>query len=296
MILRRLLVAVALVATVTACSDDGDAPLPLGNGSEGTPQTQSTGTETSGAPATGGAPTTSAAPGEPTATSPAPSTSAGPNTASRPAPDVGPVGSFAAFYLRPDESDQILVDVHSQAGAEPRSATLDHLASVLGQVSGKSVSVSRSAVGGGGQRWTAEAIRDLADSVSPAQSRDRAVLTLLYLRGDFAGGENVVGVAVRSDVAAVFADKVTEAAGVLGNPAAVEDAVSMHEIGHILGLVDLVLETGRQDPEHPGHSPNRESVMYYAVESTLIGTILEGGPPRDFDRADLDDLARIRSG
>lgn len=296
MILRRLLVAVALVVLVTACSEDGDTPLTAEPGSEGTPQTQPTGTDTSSAPSTDGAPTTSAAPGEPTTTSQPPSTTGAPDTADRPAPDVGPVGGFAAFYLRPDESDQVLVDVHSQAGAEPRSATLDHLVSVLGQVSGKSVSVSRSAVGGGGQRWTAQAIRDLADSVSPAQSRDRSVLTLLYLRGEFADGENVVGVAVRSDVAAVFGDKVAEAAGVLGNPAAVEDAVSMHEIGHILGLVDLVLETGRQDPEHPGHSPNRESVMYYAVESTLIGTILEGGPPRDFDRADLDDLARIRNG
>lgn len=296
MILRRLLVALALVAVVTACAEDGDAALPADSGSEGAPQTQPTGTDTSNPPVTGGAPSTSVPPGEPTGTSPAPPTSAAEVTATRPAPDVGPVGSYAAFYLRPDESAQILVDVHSQSGAEPRSATLDHLVSVLGQVSGKSVAASRSAVGGGGQRWTAQAIRDLADSVSPAQSRERSVLTLLYLRGEFADSEKVVGVAVRSDVAAVFGDKVAEAAGVLGNPAAVEDAVSMHEVGHILGLVDLVLETGRQDPEHPGHSPNRESVMYYAVESTLIGTILEGGPPRDFDRADLDDLARIRNG
>ena len=55
-----------------------------------------------------------------------------------------------------------------------------------------------------------------------------------------------------------------------------------------------MLATGRADPEHPGHSPNRGSVMYHAVESTLLGTVLSGGPPRDFDADDLADLAAIR--
>ena len=68
----------------------------------------------------------------------------------------------------------------------------------------------------------------------------------------------------------------------------------MHEVGHLLGLVDLVLDTGRADPEHPGHSSNRSSVMYWAVESTLITDVLAGGPPRDFDADDLRDLAAIR--
>ena len=67
----------------------------------------------------------------------------------------------------------------------------------------------------------------------------------------------------------------------------------MHEVGHLLGLVDLVLETGRQDPEHPGHSRNRGSVMYFAVESTLVGDLLGGGPPTRFDDADRADLRAI---
>jgi hypothetical protein len=77
---------------------------------------------------------------------------------------------------------------------------------------------------------------------------------------------------------------------------AIEDAVTMHELGHLLGLVDLVLSTGRGDPEHPGHSRNRASVMYWAVESDLVADLLQGGPPRDFDSADLADLATIRNG
>jgi hypothetical protein len=84
------------------------------------------------------------------------------------------------------------------------------------------------------------------------------------------------------------------AAGLLGDPDRVELAVATHELGHLLGLVDLVLHTGREDPEHPGHSPDRESVMIWAVETDLVTTLLGGGPPTDFDAADRADLSAIR--
>lgn len=208
----------------------------------------------------------------------------------------GGVGSLAGRYLRPDGSEQVLVQVLAQDGAGPRPAVVERVRAVLADVSGKPVTLAFAGLEGGSRQWTSDELRALADRSSPAQTRQQAVLTLLFVHGGFAENDRAVGVAVRGDVAAVFAERVTEAAGTLGDRSAVEDAVTMHEVGHLLGLVDLVLDTGRQDPEHPGHSPNRESVMYYAVESTLLGSILTGGPPRDFDQADLDDLARIRNG
>lgn len=209
---------------------------------------------------------------------------------------VGPVGSLAGRYLRPSASERVLVQVLAQEGAAPLPAVPERVRQVLGGLSGKPVSVATAALDGGPRSWTGAELRALADSASPPQTPEQAVLTLLFLRGGFAENERAVGVAVRGDVAAVFAERVDEAAGMLGNRSAVEDAVTMHEVGHLLGLVDLVLDTRRSDPEHPGHSPNRASVMYYAVESTVLGSVLAGGPPRDFDQDDLDDLARIRNG
>ncbi len=221
---------------------------------------------------------------------------ADPTVPATPAPEPGPVGSYAAFYLRPAASASIVVQVLAQDGAAPQPSTVQRVTSTLAQVAGKPVSATAAALAGGARQWTADELRALADEAGAAQTRDRAVLTLLFLRGGFAANERAVGVAVRGDVAAVFAERVDEAAGMLGDRTAVEEAVSVHEVGHLLGLVDLVLDTGRADPEHPGHSPNRDSVMYYAVESTLLGSVLAGGPPREFDQADLDDLARIRNG
>lgn len=218
-----------------------------------------------------------------------------PSEAPGPAP-VGPVGSAAVRYLRPSGSERVLVQVLVQDGAAPQAAVPERIRQVLAELSGKPVTMATAAVGGGARAWTSDELRALADSSSPAQTAEQAVLSLLFLRGGFAENEGAVGVAVRGDVAAVFAERVDEAAGPFGDRGAVQDAVAMHEVGHLLGLVDLVVDSGRDDPEHPGHSPNRGSVMYYAVESTLLGTLLSGGPPRDFDQADLDELARIRNG
>lgn len=304
--LRSLLATLACLLVVAACAADADPVDGAGDASattasEGVVVEDPVGDEQQ--PATGGdVPATTGGAAASPRTSPSTdagavesSTTTAPPVAT-PSPAPGPVGAYAGFYLRPGESAAVLVQVLAQDGAAPRPETLDHVAAVLGRVSGKAVSVTTGGVDGGARQWRSEDLRALADAAGTAQSPDQAVLTLLFLGGGSADNERAVGIAVRSDVAAVFADRVDEAAGVLGSRAAVEDAVTLHEVGHLLGLVDLVLDTGREDPEHPGHSPNRDSVMYHAVESTLLGTLLSGGPPRDFDQADLDDLARIRGG
>lgn len=300
---RRLLALLAAASIAVACSTGADpeagqqattAPAPTdGADGAGTPGPGAV-ADPAGEPVDPGAPAGTAPgggpPGPPTVDAGAPTTAP---AAVVPAP--GAVGAWAGFYLRPAASSSIVVRVLAQDGAAPRPATLQHVTATLAEVSGKPVSATTTSLGGGAARsWTADELRGLADGA--AQSVDRAVLTLLFVRGGFAENERAVGVAVRSDVAAVFAERVGEAAGMLGDRAVVEEAVAVHEVGHLLGLVDLVLDTGRADPEHPGHSPNRGSVMYYAVESTLLGSVLSGGPPREFDRADLDDLARIRHG
>lgn len=296
--LAVFLVAASMMAG--ACSGGGD-----GDDVSAVPQT--TTTVSDGAPTTdaGGAPgpaeTTPAGPAGPGPSPTAPPANGAPSgpaptTTTAPVPAPGGVGGYAAFYLRPSESSTVVLDVHSQAGAEPTGETLAHVQATLRDVSGKEVGLNGGTVDGGARSWTAADIRALADRIGLDQSRQRAVITFLYLRGGFADSDTVLGVAVRSDVVAIFSDRVREASGPLTSSTRVETAVSTHELGHLLGLVDLVLDTGRDDPEHPGHSTNRGSVMFWAVESTLVGSLLEGGPPTTFDAADRADIAAIRNG
>lgn len=291
--------AAAVVATACGGSDGDTATDATSTSVTADPGTPATDPAAPGDPddTTQPGPSPSAAPGETPATTAPPGSTASPSTTAAAAvPAPGAVGGYAAFYLRPSESTSVVLDVHSQKGAEPSGDSVAHVRALLADVTGKQVALNGGSIAGEGRAWTADEIRALADRTGLAQSRDRSVLKLFFLRGEFADSDTVLGVAVRSDVAAIFSDKVDSAAGPLDSPTRIETAVTTHEMGHLLGLVDLVLATGREDPEHPGHSSNRQSVMYWAVESTLVGSLLEGGPPTTFDSADRADLATIRKG
>lgn len=304
--LRRLslrpasvLLALALLA---GCADGRKIEVELGepDGRGGEPATPPPEGDGTGRPPGGGAPGTattrrSAPPPTRPGGEPAPSPRGG--TAEEDGASGGP-GAFARTLLRPEPASAVVFERLEQSGARPRQASIDHAKSVLRSVTGKNVSEPAPvAVPGGAREWSPEAIRDTADRMTKAgQGGGQAVLHALFLRGNLQGNDEVLGVAVRGDVLAIFSDAVSAAGTPLISGGAIEDAVLMHELGHLLGLVDLARDTGRADPEHPGHSPNRESVMYWAVESSLVTEVLTGGPPRDFDRQDLADLAALRNG
>lgn len=81
-----------------------------------------------------------------------------------------------------------------------------------------------------------------------------------------------------------------------------EASVFTHEVGHVLGLVDLGLPmvTDHKDPERGPHSANEDCVMYWAYSGeqvvNLLADRLMGGQQEalGFDEACLDDIAALR--
>lgn len=186
----------------------------------------------------------------------------------------------------------------AQSGATIAEAAVERSARVLGEVTAKPVEArSTMALRTDDTDWSADEIRRTADAATAvSQGGGRAALRLLLLRGTYEGREDVLGVAVRGDTVALFTDNIARAATPFVSRHAIGDAVLLHELGHVLGLVDLARNTGRADKDHPEHSPNSASVMFWAVESSLVGQVLNGPPPKDFDAADLADLRALREG
>jgi hypothetical protein len=310
----RAVVAAAVLLVAGACGGSGGGGSAGGTGVYGDPGAEGAGTTApragAGAASAGGsrAPATTGADrgagggggsaAAPTATAPrvGASGSSGAGGAAKQVTVSGPPGSYARPLLRTGDGQAILLDLLAQEGAALRPSAVDHLVAVLKRESGKAVTTSSTTIPDGPQQWTADDLTATADQRSANKATpDRHVVHVLAVHGTYEQA-GVLGIAVRGDVYAVFTDEVGKAGSPLVPAAVIEEAVSTHELGHVLGLVDLVLDTNRGDPDHPGHSKSRGSVMYWAVDSDLVTQVIGGAPATDFDADDRADLAAMRSG
>lgn len=146
--------------------------------------------------------------------------------------------------------------------------------------------------------------RSLLDSAAPGRFEDgrSAVIHVLYVEGHYRArdGSDAVGVAT-SERAVLFDEggpDLPTLPAETDTSALMERAILIHEVGHLLGLVDNGVPMARPhaDPQSPQHSSNRESVMYYAVDGgrALLGQVGIDEPPYRFDADDLRDLKEER--
>ena len=177
---------------------------------------------------------------------------------------------------------------------------VDRLEQVCDKPSGISIKYSEVSFNHDGT-WSAQDVRDKGWETKDQSPRDG---TTLYWQVLFPAGtyetDSVLGVAVDASTVALFSDSIDEADGPFGRPSVedVENSVLVHEVGHLLGLVNLVYQSpvDHEDDEHPGHSNNDESVMYWAVESADLSNFIFGELPNEFDADDLADLAGLADG
>lgn len=212
-----------------------------------------------------------------------------------PIDDDGTLGSAAAGLLKAEPYTTILIEFAVVGDRQPSSGAVSHLASVLQDVTGKSVDTSTHALRGGDGPYSADEIRDLSSKRASVSEGSQASIWIAYLDGGLEGNDDAVGIAVAGTVAAVFPDNFR--GGLLSNSEGVERAVLVHEVGHLLSLVEIGYESdhNRTSSDHPHHSENEDSVMHWAVESAGALDIFSGGPPDTFDQADRDDLQKIRN-
>ena len=214
----------------------------------------------------------------------------------------GKPGGLTLACLSSSEFTEMVIEIDHAPGYAPEASTVQLLTERLDDVCDKPdgirAVITETEFDHSGA-WGAEDVRDQALAFREAPPMDGATLRwhLLFPAGGY-DDDSVLGVAVNAADVAVFRDSIDDAENILRRPSAedIENSVTLHEVGHLLGLVNLVYTSPRdhEDPDHPGHSSNEDSVMYWAVDSSSIGAIFSGELPNDFDdddRADLEDLA-----
>ena len=202
--------------------------------------------------------------------------------------------------LQDDKYSKLHIEINYVSGYEPSSDALDLLRQRINEVTDKkSVTISQDSFGSTDTSYSLEEILDIEESQRKKfKDGDEFVIHILYLNGEFEDNENTLGLAYKGSSFAIFQEKIEDAAFLFISSEDIEKSVLVHEYGHLLGLVNMGYTSphDHEDKDHPHHSNNEESVMYWAVESQDFYNQLDGEPPNNFDSYDLDDLDLMRQG
>lgn len=141
------------------------------------------------------------------------------------------------------------------------------------------------------ERYTLDDLRVLADEGRRNRSGNgRVAVHVLVLSGQFELDQ--VAVAFAATSFAVFPDAIGRNTP-YADYAAGESEVVLHEMGHLFGLVNITGVGGfHEDPDHPGHSPNVDSLMHFTVDRGRSGPPTLD--PREFDADDRREMEAIR--
>jgi hypothetical protein len=207
---------------------------------------------------------------------------------------------MARTILRTSPARRLVVEITYAEGRRPAQASIDHLIAILQRETSKPDGIIQQV---DDPITATKSTYTLSDLIA-LEARDRrlhstgsvATIWIAALNGSYAGGSATLGLSFRATAFVLFEDQIQQAADVFVSAASIERAVITHEMGHLLGLINIGYHSryDHEDPQHPHHSKYQTSVMYWAIEDTSIATILRGGPPDDFDQYDRADLALLR--
>lgn len=233
-------------------------------------------------------------------------------------PGGGGPGDAASEIVDPRQHAKLVVELDYPAGSGPNAEAKATLKATLAEVTGRDASKveiveSADIPAAREKKYTLTELRSLeAEHRDRRTGGDTAVLYILYVAGGYsedAGDSRVLGLAYGGTSLAIFKGNIQDATrsrvvGGLTVPTVeercIERAVLNHEFGHAAGLVNLgtPMQRPHEDAGHTGHSSNKDSVMYYAVENTVdLFALFTGGCadiPYQFDGDDRADLAALR--
>jgi hypothetical protein len=207
------------------------------------------------------------------------------------------VGASANELLASTKYTSLKIEIQYMPGFAPDAAAISHLQTTLNNLLNKSSGITVSTT----QIAAASNLALSTDDVLQIERSNRAVFTtsdqiavyVLYTNGNYTDN-SVLGVAYRNTSLVLFGKKIHDNSGGLGqaNRTKLEATVLEHELGHLLGLVDLgsTMQTAHKDAAHGNHCSNTNCLMYYASEtSDILGFLITGNIPA-FDANCLADM------
>lgn len=207
------------------------------------------------------------------------------------------VGASARELLSASQYTSVIIEVQYMTGFAPDAAALTHiqnmLASVVNKPGGITIITKEIPAAANTTLSLNEVVNIEKQNRTAFTSGSQLALYILYTNGDYTEN-SVLGVAYKNTSCVLFGKKINDNSGAIGQASRTKlvATVAEHELGHLLGLVDLgsPMQTAHKDGAHGNHCTNSNCLMYYATEtSDIFGFLITGNIP-SFDancKADL---------
>lgn len=191
--------------------------------------------------------------------------------------------------LSADTYNELVVEVQSFEGQEPSDAVLQNLKSFLEARLNKPAGITFNKTSINPDRSAKYSISDVQKIEQKHRNsyseNKKAAIYFLFVDGEYsenANGNIVLGVAYGASSMVIFNNSISQNSGGFGQPSkdGLETTVCMHEIGHLLGLVNNGSEmtVNHADPSNPQHCDNKNCLMYWQAETNdmvknFLGTL-----------------------
>ncbi len=208
------------------------------------------------------------------------------------------VGESANDLLSASNYDKLVVEIVSVQGYELDNSVINTFQSFLetrlNKPNGVSI-VTTTIKNPELAPYTTQKVVDIENKNRAKFNTENEIAVYIFISEDAFEDNNILGQAYRNTSVCLMGGRIRELSGGLGQPSEnlVLQTVLRHELGHILGLVNVgtPMVNDHQDKEH-GHHCNIEScLMYYAVEnSASLSNLLGTSSPPALDSQCLADL------
>lgn len=207
------------------------------------------------------------------------------------------VGASAKELLASTTYQSLKIEILYMTGFAPDAAAINHLqttlAGLLNKPSGITIVTKEISVASNTTLSVDDVIQIEKNNRTVFTSGSQIAVAVLYTNGNYTD-PNVLGVAYKNTSVVLFGKKMHDNSGGIGQASRtkLEATVLEHELGHLLGLVDLgsPMQANHKDAAHGSHCSNTNCLMYYASEtSDIFGFLITGNIPT-FDancKADL---------
>ncbi len=207
------------------------------------------------------------------------------------------VGKSAGDLLSAAKFSGLQIEVAYMTGNAPDNAALNAAKSFLESLINKpgGITISQREIPASGKATlSVEEIRAIEDANRKTFNSGAVIsIFLLYVDADY-DQPNTLGVAYRNTSMALFGKSLKSNSGGLNQVSRtkLETTGLEHELGHLLGLVDLgsVMQVNHNDASHDKHCNNKDCLMYFATETNMMAGILLSSPIPTLDANCRNDL------